>query len=257
MADILGRQDERDEVEQLIAGARAGHSGVLVVCGEAGIGKSVLLEHARSVAVTSGFKVEDSVGAESEMLLAFAGLHQLCAPLLDHLGALPDPQQAALGVALGLRDGAAPEKFLVGLATLNLLSEAAEAAPLLCLVDDAQWLDQASAQVLAFVARRVAAERLALVFARRDSDEPAAHPLAGLPELRLDGLDDGDARALLGGAVHTPLDDSVLDRIVAEAHGNPLALLELPRSAPPAQMAGGFELPDVLSVPRRVEESFQ
>jgi DNA-binding CsgD family transcriptional regulator len=257
VADILGRRAERDEVEQLLAGARAGRSGVLVVCGEAGIGKTALLEHVRDIAPGSGFRVEGSVGVESEAQFAFAGLHQLCAPLLDRAGALPDPQQAALGVAFGLRDGAAPDGFLVGLATLNLLSEVAEEAPLLCLVDDVQWLDQASAQVLAFVARRVAAERLALVFGLRDPVAHVVHPFVGLPELRLEGLGDSDARALLADAFHAPLDDRVRERIVAEARGNPLALLELPRSVQPAQLAGGFELPDVLSVPRRVEESFQ
>jgi hypothetical protein len=250
VADILGRRAERDEVEQLLAGARAGRSGVLVVCGEAGIGKTALLEHVRDIAPGSGFRVEGSVGVESEAQFAFAGLHQLCAPLLDRAGALPDPQQAALGVAFGLRDGAAPDGFLVGLATLNLLSEVAEEAPLLCLVDDVQWLDQASAQVLAFVARRVAAERLALVFALRDPIAHVVHPFVGLPELRLEGLGDSDARALLADAFHAPLDDRVRERIVAEARGNPLALLELPRSVQPAQLAGGFELPDVLSVPR-------
>jgi DNA-binding CsgD family transcriptional regulator len=257
VANLLGRLAAREAIEQLLAGARAGTSGVLVVRGEAGIGKTTLLEHVRDTAAASGFRVEGSVGVESEAQFAFAGLHQLCAPLLDRAGALPDPQQAALGVAFGLREGALPDGFLVGLATLNLLSDVAEEGPLLCLVDDVQWLDQASAQVLAFVARRVAAERLALVFARRDPVAHVAHPFAGLPELRLEELADSDARALLSGAVHAPLDDRVRERIVAEARGNPLALLELPRSVEPAQRAGGFELPDVLSVPRRVEDSFQ
>ena len=158
----------------------------------------------------------------------------------------------------GSEAGAAPDRFLVGLAILNLLAEVAEEGPLLCLVDDAQWLDEASAQVLAFVARRVAAERLALVIRVRDpTDDGDLRAFAGLPELRLSGLDDSDARALLAAAVRTPLDDGVRDRIVAEARGNPLALLELPRSAPPARLAGGFELPDALSVPRRIEEMFQ
>jgi DNA-binding CsgD family transcriptional regulator len=228
-----------------------------VVRGEAGIGKTALLEHARDTAHPSGFRVEFATGVESETQFAFAGLHQLCAPLLDRIGALPDPQQAALSVAFGLHGGAAPDRFLVGLATLNLLAEVAEEGPLLCLVDDAQWLDQASAQVLAFVARRVVAETVALVFALRDSSESDVHPFVGLPELRLGGLGETDARALLAAAVRTPMDDGVRNRIVAEARGNPLALLELPLSAPPAQLAGGFELPDALSIPRRIEESFQ
>ena len=147
----------------LVSRARAGRSGVLVVRGEAGIGKTALLEHGREAADASGFRVESSVGVAAETQFAFAGLHQLCAPLLDRADALPDPQQSALGVAFGRQGGAAPDRFLVGLATLNLLAEVAEEAPLLCLVDDAQWLDEASAQVLAFVARRLAAERVALV----------------------------------------------------------------------------------------------
>ena len=149
--------------------AQAARSGVLVVRGEAGIGKTALLEQVREAAASSGFRVESSVGVEAEAQFAFAGLHQLCSPLLDHLGALPDPQQSALGVAFGLRAGPAPDRFLVGLASLTLVAEVAEDGPLLCVVDDAQWLDEASAQVLAFVARRVSAERVALLFGLRDS----------------------------------------------------------------------------------------
>ena len=258
---LLGRRAECEAVYELLSGARAGRSGALVVRGEAGIGKTALLEHARDAADSSGFRVESSTGVESESQFAFAGLHQLCAPLLDRIGALPDPQQSALCVAFGLRGGAVPDRFLVGLATLNLLAEVAEERPLLCLVDDAQWLDEASAQVLAFVARRVAAERMALLFAvrdgSRDQDERELPALAGLPELRLDGLGETHARALLASALVTPLDDRVLERIVAESRGNPLALLELPLSAQSTQLAGGFELPGALDVPRRVEESFQ
>lgn len=257
MTDLLGRRGERDAVEQLLARVQAGRSGTLVVRGEAGIGKTAMLEYARDTAAAAGFRVEQSVGVESETHFAFAGLHQLCAPLLDRAGALPGPQQEALGMALGLRAGDAPDGFLVGLATLNLLSELAEDRPLLCLVDDVQWLDQASAHVLAFVARRVAAERVVLLFALRDPAEADVPPLVGLPELSLRRLADTDARALLAAAVRTPMDDGVAERIVAEAHGNPLALLELPRSAQLARLAGGFELPGVLSVPRRVEEGFR
>ena len=255
--DLVGRHAERDVIERLLTGARAGRSGALVVGGEAGIGKSALLEHVRDAAVASGFHARHVVGAESESEFAFSGLHQLCGPLLDRAGALPEPQQAALAVALGLRSGTAPDRFLVGLAALNLLAEVAEEGPLLCLVDDAQWLDQASAQVLAFVARRVAAERVALCFALRDPVGSDVRPFAGLPELRLEGLADEDARTLLAAGVPTPLDDEVRGRIIAEARGNPLALLELPRGAVPAQLAGGFELPDVMSVPRRIEETFR
>ncbi len=254
---LLGRRTERATIEQVLARAQAGQGGVLVVRGEAGIGKTALLEYARDTATTSGFRVEHAAGVESETQFAFGGLHQLCAPLLDRAGALPGPQQTALGVAFGTHSGAAPDRFLVGLATLHLLAEVAEEGPLLCLVEDAQWLDQASAQVLAFVARRLVAERIALVFALRDPTDRDVRPFDGLPELRLDGLGQKDARTLLAAAISTPLDDTVRDRIVAEARGNPLALLELPKSALPSLLAGGFELPSVLSVPRRIQDSFQ
>ena len=237
--------------------ARAGRSGVLVVRGEAGIGKTALLGQAREAARRAGFRVESSVGVEAEAQFAFAGLHQLCGPLLGRLGELPEPQQAALGVAFGLRAGPAPDRFLVGLATLTLVAEVAEEAPLLCLVDDTQWLDQASAQVLAFVARRVSAERVALLFGVRDAGASDDDTFAGLPELRLTGLGDADALALLAATVRGPLDDGVRDQIVAEARGNPLALLELPNNARSARLAGGFELPDAPAVPHRVEDGFR
>jgi DNA-binding CsgD family transcriptional regulator len=255
--DLLGRRVERETVHRLLEGARAGRSGALVVRGEAGIGKTSLLEHARSRGERAGLRVQATNGVAAEAQFAFGGLHQLCAPLSHLAGALPEPQQRALGVAFGERAGDRPERFLVGLATLNLLAEAAESAPLVCLVDDAQWLDDASAQILAFVARRVEAERLALVFAARDPDGGEVDPFAGLPELRLDGLAETDARELLAAAFRVRMDDGVRDRIIAEARGNPLALLELPRSTRPALLAGGFELPDVVSVPRRIEESFR
>ncbi len=268
---LLGRSAERAAIDGLLARARAAHSGVLVARGEAGIGKTVLLQYARDTA--SGFRVAHATGVESEADLAFAGLHQLCAPLLDCAGALPGPQRAALGVAFGLQSGEAPDPFLVGLATLSLLAEAAEQRPLLCLVDDAQWLDTASAQALAVVARRIEAERVAMVFALRDpstSRGPGTDPgsdsgagpggtevFAGLPDLPVVGLGEADARRLLATAVHSPLDERVRDRVVAEARGNPLALLELPRSVQPAALAGGFGRPDALSVPRRIEDSFR
>ncbi|MGY1696601.1 ATP-binding protein [Geodermatophilus sp. SYSU D00814] len=255
--DLVGRRAERDLVGQVLAGARAEASAALVVRGEAGIGKTALLEHVRNTALTSGFLVASAAGVESESQFAFSGLHQLCAPLLGRAGALPEPQRAALGVAFGLRSGPPPDRFLVGLATLNLLAEVAEETPLLCLVDDAQWLDEASAQILAFVARRVAAERIVLVFAVRDPGESDVRSLAGLPDLRLDGLAEADARTLLAARVRTPMDDEVRDRIIAEAGGNPLALLELPRGAPQARLAGGFELPDVVGVPRRIEDFYE
>lgn len=224
--------------------------------GEAGIGKTALVDQACEAAAALGFRVESAAGLQAEAQFAFAGLHQLCSPMLDRVDALPGPQQAALGVAFGLTAGPAPDRFLVGLATLSLLAEVAEERPLLCRVDDAQWLDEASAQVLAFVARRVSAEGVALVFGWRDSGEGQADPFAGLPELRLGGLSQVESVALLAAAVRAPLDEVVRDRIVDEARGNPLALLELPRGAEPAQLAGGFELPDVRSVPRRIEDRF-
>ncbi|MBA9003008.1 AAA family ATPase [Thermomonospora cellulosilytica] len=254
---MRGRRTEREAVDRLVAEARNARSGVLVVRGEAGMGKTTLLAHARDAA--SGFRVLHAAGVEAEIGFAFAGLHQLCAPLLDHLDALPEPQQIALGVALGRRTGDRPDPFLVGLATLSLLAEATGERPLLCLVDDAQWLDEVSLQTLAFVARRLHAEPLALVFGLRDPapDDGAGRLLAGLPELRLEGLADDDARALLAAAVHEPLDDGVRDAILAEARGNPLALLELGRHAGPTELAGGFGLPDALSVPDGIQESFR
>ncbi|MGW0159734.1 ATP-binding protein [Mycobacterium sp. NPDC003323] len=248
---LLGRRAELDAIDRLLAEAPAGRSGVLVVRGEAGIGKSALLQHAHDTAVSLGIRIGTSVGVESETQFAFAGVHRLCAPLLERIETLPQPQQTALGVALGNRSGAAPDRFLVGLAVLNLL---AEEGPMLCLVDDAQWLDQASAQVLAFVARRVVAERMVLMFAVRDPCESGGNLFAGLPEVSLNGLQDADARTLLSTAVRAPLDRGVRDRIIAEARGNPLALLELPTGV---QLAGGFERPDAMSVPRRIEETYR
>jgi hypothetical protein len=187
------------------------------------------------------------------MELAFAGLHQLLTPMLDRLERLPDPQGEALATAFGLSSGPAPDRFLVGLATLSLLADATEQHPLLCLVDDAQWLDQASAQVLGFVARRLVAESVALVFAAR----VPGNELAGLPELVVGGLPEGDARALLAAALTGPLDARVRDQVIAETGGNPLALLELPRGLTPAELAGGFALPNALPLPGRIEDSFR
>ena len=248
---LLGRLPERAALSQLLDAPRAGRSGVLVMHGEPGVGKTALLEYA--VESAAGLRVVRVAGVESEMELAFAALQQLCAPMLGQLGGLPDPQRAALGVAFGLDTGAAPDRFLVGLAVLSLLSEVAEQQPLLCVVDDAQWLDRASAQVLAFVARRLLAEPVALVFAAREPGEE----LRGLPELAVGGLAEGDARELLGSVVGGPLDERVRDRIVAETRGNPLALLELPRGVTPAELAGGFGLPDVPGSSRGIEDSFR
>jgi len=215
------------------------------------MGKTALLDYLAEHA--SGCRVARAAGVESEMELAYAGLHQLCAPMLDRLERLPAPQRAALRTAFGLGSGSAPDRFLVGLATLSLLAGVAEEQPVLCLVDDQQWLDHASAQVLGFVARRLAAESIGLVFAARVPGEE----LTGLPELSVEGLGEADARALLDAVVTGPLDAPVRDRIVAEAGGNPLALLELPRGVGPAELAGGFALPDAMPLSGRIEESFR
>ena len=246
---LLDRQRERAALDGLVRDARSGRGGALVVRGEAGVGKSALLEYA--VGAAAGMRVARAVGVESEMELAFAGLHLLCAPLLGRVEGLPGPQRDALGVAFGLREGTAPDRFLVGLAALTLLAEVAEERPLLCVVDDAQWLDRASAQVLAFAARRLLAEPVGLVFAAREPGQE----LRGLAEVEVRGLPDQDARALLRSAVGVRLDEQVLDRIVAETNGNPLALLELPRGLGPAQLAGGFGLPG--AVPTRIEQGFR
>jgi DNA-binding CsgD family transcriptional regulator len=245
------RRSEREALGRLLAAVRGGHSRVLVVSGEPGVGKTALLESA--ISSTPGLRVIRAAGVESEMELAFAALQQLCAPMLDRLDRLPSPQHGALGVAFGLRAGDAPDRFLVGLAVLSLLADVAEERPLVCVVDDAQWLDQASAQALVFVARRLLAESVALVLVTRDpSDE-----LTGFPGLLLEGLHDGDARALLGSAVRVPLDERVRERIVAETRGNPLALLELPRGLTPAELAGGFGPPDSSGLSGRIEGSFR
>src|SRR6266516_4482007 len=194
-----------------------------------------------------------SLGVHSEMELALAALHQLCAPMLDRLERLPGPQREALGTAFGISAGPTQDRFLIGLAVLGLLSDAAGKRPLVCLVDDQQWLDGASAQVLAFVAQRLEAESVGLAFAAR----PVGEELAGLPELVVEGLRDGDARVLLDSVFTGPLDARVRDQIIAETRGNPLALLELPRGLRPAELAGGFGLPGTAPLSGRIEESFQ
>jgi hypothetical protein len=204
------------------------------------------------IAAASDLRVMRAVGVESEMELAYASLHQLCAPMLDHLGKLPPPQRDALEIVFGLSAGPPPDRFMVGLAVLSLVSEAAEERPLLCVVDDAQWLDQASARTLAFVARRLFAEPVGLVFAARESGEE----LAGLPELEVRGLDDEDAHELLASVVRFLLDERVRDRIVDETRGNPLALLELPRGLTATQLASGFGLLSAQALSGRIEESF-
>jgi DNA-binding CsgD family transcriptional regulator len=234
----------------LLEGLRVGRSAALVVRGEPGIGKSALLEYLNERA--SGCRVSRASGVESEMEIAFAGLHQVCSPMLDRRDRLPGPQRDALGVVFGLSGGEAPDRLVVALAVLSLLSDAAQERPLVCLIDDAQWLDRASAQALAFVARRLGAESVVMVFAAR---EPGPE-VAGLAELVVEGLPNDDARALLGTVILGPLDARVRDRIVAETRGNPLALLELPRGASAAELAGGFGVPNALPLSSRIEESF-
>jgi AAA ATPase-like protein len=247
---LLGRHREREVLDRLLEAARGGRGEVLVVHGEPGVGKTALLEYV--IQAGRGFRVARALGVEGEMELAYAALQQLCSPSLDFLERLPDPQQDALAVALGLSAGRAPNPFLVGLAVLGLLSEAAAERPLLCVVDDAQWLDRASARALAFIARRLLAEKIALVFGARELSDA----LAGLPELHLRPLGQRDARALLDSALPGRLDEQVLDRIVVETRGNPLALLELPRGLSPAQLAGGFGLPAPVPLSAQIEESF-
>src|SRR6202022_4346717 len=249
-AQLLARQGEREVLGRLLNAARGGDGGVLVVHGEPGVGKTALLEW--TVEEGRALRVLRTVGVEGEMELPFAALQQLCSPIFDRSERLPDHQRDALGVAFGLSAGQAPNPFLVGLAALGLLSEASEERPLLCVVDDAQWLDRASARALAFVARRLLAEKIAFVFASRELGDA----LAGLPELRVEPLGRRDARTLLESVLPAPLDERVLDRIVLETHGNPLALLELPRGLTPIQLAGGFGLPAAVPLSASIEESF-
>jgi DNA-binding CsgD family transcriptional regulator/tetratricopeptide (TPR) repeat protein len=248
---LLGRRNESATLNGLLEAVRAGESRALVIRGDPGIGKTALLEYV--VERATGCRVAQAAGVQAEMELAFAGLHQLCAPMLDRLERLPGPQRDALGSAFGLAAGDAPNRFLVGLAVLSLLAEVSEERPLVCLVDDAQWLDHASAQALVFVARRLLAESVAMVFAVRTGGEE--QELTGLPELVIEGLNDRDARALL--ALQGPVGERVRDRIVAEARGNPLALLELPRAMTPAELAGGFRRLDAPGLAGRIEESFR
>src|SRR4051794_13926385 len=249
---FLDRTSEREVLDRLLAQAREGQSGVLVIRGEAGIGKTALLRYAARQA--AGLRVAQATGAEGEMELPFAGIQQLCAPLLDRLDALPQLQQDALKVAFGLASGEVPDRFLVGLAVLGLLSAAAEERPLLCLVEDAQWLDAASGVILGFVARRLLAESVVIVVTVREPN--TRHDFDGLPELQLRGLPDEYAHTLLERAVAGRLDDRVRERIVAETRGNPLALLDLPQSVNAAEVAGGFEPLAATDLPRHLEDHY-
>src|SRR5262245_42006137 len=249
---LTGRHTECAALDRLVQAVRdAGESRALVVDGEAGVGKTALLEYLAGHA--PGCRVARAAGVQAEMELAFAGLHQLCAPMLDRLEALPLPQRDALRTAFGVSAGPAPDPFLIGLGTLGLLAEVAAEQPLVCLVDDEQWLDHASAQTLAFVARRLGSESVGLVFAARAPTDD----LAGLPELVVQGLQEADARALLDSVLTGPIDERVRDQIVAETRGNPLALLELPRGLSAAELAGGFGLPGALPLAGSIEEGFR
>ncbi|MHA6621460.1 helix-turn-helix transcriptional regulator [Pseudonocardia sp. DLS-67] len=253
---LLDREGEREALEHLLAAIRTGESRALVVRGDAGIGKTALMEHLAERA--AGCRIVRAVGVEAEKELAFAALNQVCGPMLDALAHLPAPQREALRTAFGLSAGSPPDRFMIALAVLGLLAEVARQQPLVCLVDDAQWFDVASAQVLGFAARRLRAESIGMVFAVRDAgDEHEVPELAGLPEVQVSGLPDHDARTLLASAHPGPVDDRVLDRIVAESRGNPLALLELPRGFTPAELAGGFGPFGSAALPQRIEESFR
>jgi DNA-binding CsgD family transcriptional regulator len=247
---LQGRSNECALLDELLAAVRRGESRSLVLRGEAGIGKTALLEYLTAAA--SDLMVVGAIGVQSEMELPYAGLHQMCGPLLARLESLPDPQREALEIVFGLRAGDPPGRFLVGLATLSMLAEAAEERPVLCIVDDAHWLDQSSALTLAFVARRLLAEPIGLVFAAREPGDRLRH----LPDLLVLGLHNGDARSLLSSALPSKLDEQVRDRIVAETRGNPLALLELPRGLSATELAG-FGGGSVSALSTGIEESFR
>jgi DNA-binding CsgD family transcriptional regulator/tetratricopeptide (TPR) repeat protein len=247
---LRGYEAERATLVHLLDEVRAGESRALVLLGEPGMGKTALLDH--TIGSASDFRILRAAGVESEMELAFASLQQVCTPILDRLERLPGPQRDALRVAFGLSAGTAPDRFPVGVAALGLLSDVAEERPLLCAVDDAQWLDAASAQALAFVAHRLLAESVAIVFVTREPIEA----LSGLPELRLNGIGDEDACFLLASGIPAPLDERVRDRIIAETRGNPLALLELTRGLTPVEIAGGFALPGARPLADLIQQSF-
>jgi DNA-binding CsgD family transcriptional regulator len=247
---LVDRRRERDVLDGLLEAVRAGESRALLLRGDPGVGKTALMDYLALRA--RGFRVARVTGVQSEMELAFAGLHRLCSPITDRLDRLPAPQQAALQTAFGISSGPPPDRFLVGLAALNVLASVAEERPLVCLIDDEQWLDRASVQALGFAARRLAADPVAVVFAARARGDE----LVGLPELDVTGLPEDHARALLDSALPVPLDARVRDLIIAESRGNPLALLEIPRTLSPTELAGGFGLPRAGRI-SGVEEGFR
>src|SRR5277367_1320763 len=244
---LFGRQHEREMLDRLLDDARG---GVLIMHGEAGVGKTALLDYA--VETAGVFRIVRTSGVEAEIELPYAAAQLLCSPFLDFVDRLAPPQQEALSVAFGLSTGPSPNPFLVGLAVLGLLSEAAEHQPLLVAIDDAHWLDDSSARALSFVARRLSSEPIALVFAMRQIESS----LRGLPELLVSPLGHRDARALLEKALLAPFDETVLERIITETRGNPLALLELPRGLSPTELAGGFGLPASVPLSNGIEDSF-
>ncbi len=248
---LLGRRDECEKLDQVLSAARAGHGGTMVISGEPGIGKSTLLEYA--VDSAAGFHVLRAVGNEAERELPFAAAQQLCVPSLATLQELPAPHRDALGVAFGHFAGPPPDGLFVGLALLGLLSQLASKDPVLCVIDDAQWLDRESAQAFAIAARRLETEQIAVLFGARTVPKH----LSGLPRLPVFGLGQSEAHALLRSVLPAPFDEHVLERILAEARGNPLALLELPRGLTPAELAGGFALPTTVPLAGRIEASFQ
>ncbi len=248
---LFGRGSECQVLDRVINAARAGNGGTMVICGEPGIGKSTLLDYAMDSA--AGFQVLRAVGNEAEQELPFAAAQQLCVPSLATLQELPAPHRDALGVAFGHVAGSAPDRLFVGLALLGLLSQVSSKEPVLCVIDDAQWLDRESAQAFAIAARRLGSEHIAFLFGARTTPTD----LNGLPCLPVLGLDQADARALLGSALPDPFDEHVIERILAETCGNPLALLELPRGLTAAELAGGFGLPASVPMAGRIEASFQ
>lgn len=252
---LIGRNRELEALDRLLREVRDGRSRVLVLRGEAGAGKSALLDHLAEQAAP--LQTVYAAGVEAESDFAYSALQRLCAPLLSHLDRLPSVQQDALRVAFGLSAGNPPEMLLLGIAVLGLFAEAAAESPLVCLVDDAQCLDLMSQRILAFVGRRLDAESVALVFAERITDGEKREGFSGLPDLTLRGLADTDARALLDSVLPGPVDARVRDRIIAETDGNPLALLELPRGLSPAELAFGFGGPGAVPLATRVEDGFR
>jgi DNA-binding CsgD family transcriptional regulator len=248
---LLGREREQAALDRLLESARDGYGGALVVHGEPGVGKTALLDDL--VGKATSLRIVRAAGVEGEMELPFAAAQQLCAPIMSADARLPPPQRDAIDIAFGLRPGSAPNPFLIALAVLGLLSEAARERALLCIIDDAQWLDRASAVALGFAARRLAVERIAMVFAVRDLDDAPR----GLPQIPVPPLGHRDSRALLESVLPAPLDDQVIERLIVESAGNPLALVELPYDLVPSTIAGGFGMPAPAPVHAGVEQGFE